>query len=394
MMKFRKLWTIALSLLLLVSGNILSNTEHGQFNQKCYAAVKPSDTSINRKPPMPINNRAKVVHKQDTKKRITAPQKKKITTQSKSNTYSNKDVIVSKNTNSNTIHRANVNPSNVVTVPQRNKNIKFHIPNINTNKGVNVSKRTNSKAVHNPTSNKTNAKTNIYSNNQKNWSLKSGYGLKGDVNSDGQVTATDLSQLKMVLLGQMSENQINRQNADINGDNKITSTDLSLLKQLVVKQGPTTTYKVVNLYFDDLDSWVKELNRAQSSVTTLGQYVTYGSGKQFYTGTVITGMNIRKYKNITVKVPYGQGPEIKRYVNKIYSLPEIIEFRLHKHDIKNKFFFNVSYFHFWQECECGYRDEWFWDVPWPDVNDDLAQNTKSVIKALPRQKVVRMGNVY
>ena len=234
----------------------------------------------------------------------------------------------------------------------------------------------------------------IYSNNQRNSAFKSGFNLKGDVNSDGKVTITDLSQLKMVLIGKMNENQINKENADINGDNRITTTDFSLLKELISKERSTTVYKTVKLNFHDLDSWIKELNKAQSSVTTLGQYVTYGSGKQFYTGSVITGIKVRKFKNIAVKVPYGQGPEIKRYIKKTYSLPEIVVFKLHKHDIKSKFFFNVSYFHFWQECECGYRDEWFWDVPWPDINDSLSQTTKSTIRALPRQRVIRHGSIY
>lgn len=143
-----------------------------------------------------------------------------------------------------------------------------------------------------------------------------------------------------------------------------------------------TSYVTKTLNFSDLDSWKKEMDLAQRSVVFGGKYVMNPSGNYYYTGNIITGMDVLVYKNVNIKIPVTQGPAPVKYETKTIKVPQKIRFKLHKHNNDVKMWFNFSYLNFWQSCECGYHDEWRWDVPWPDT--DGVQTTKSTIRVMPQ----------
>lgn len=139
-----------------------------------------------------------------------------------------------------------------------------------------------------------------------------------------------------------------------------------------------TTYKTVNLEFNDINSWQKQIELAARNVTFGGHQVYNPSGNSYYNGNIITGITVLERKSIKVKMPL-QGPG-NPYKWETIDFPSKIQFKLHRHDTNVKMFFTVSNLKFWQQCECGYRDEWIWEVPWLDTSD--AQTTQSVIKTI------------
>ena len=58
--------------------------------------------------------------------------------------------------------------------------------------------------------------------------------VTGDIDGNGKVTVTDLSQLKDYIMTGKSLDGIYYEAADINGDGKVTLTDLSLMKELLL----------------------------------------------------------------------------------------------------------------------------------------------------------------
>ena len=146
-----------------------------------------------------------------------------------------------------------------------------------------------------------------------------------------------------------------------------------------------TTYVTKTLTFDSFDTWQSEFEKVRQSVVSIdGGLRTNPSGNTYYSGSIIVGMEILVTKSIRVKYPL-PGPG-NPYTWKVIQLPSKIQFKLHKHNDKVNMWFTGSSLNFWQQCECGYRDEWKWDIPWPDTSD--AQTTGTVIKALPKQQVL------
>ena len=146
-----------------------------------------------------------------------------------------------------------------------------------------------------------------------------------------------------------------------------------------------TTYITTTLEFDSLETWRDALEKAQRSAAPLdGVMHINPSGNTYYTGSIVTGMDILETRSIRIKLPL-QGPG-NPYRWETVQLPSKIRFKLHKHNDDVKMWFTGSALRFWQQCECGYRDEWGWEIPFPDTSD--AQTTSSVIKALPRLQVL------
>lgn len=60
--------------------------------------------------------------------------------------------------------------------------------------------------------------------------------VKGDLNGDGEVTATDLSKIKQHLIDLRLLDGVYLKSANVDGDNKITITDLSLIRKAYFKE--------------------------------------------------------------------------------------------------------------------------------------------------------------
>ena len=65
---------------------------------------------------------------------------------------------------------------------------------------------------------------------KENFTIK----VTGDIDGNGKVTVTDLSQLKDYIMTGKGLDEIYYEAADINGDGKVTLTDLSLMKELLL----------------------------------------------------------------------------------------------------------------------------------------------------------------
>ncbi|MCI8344374.1 MAG: hypothetical protein HFJ42_00005 [Clostridia bacterium] len=61
-------------------------------------------------------------------------------------------------------------------------------------------------------------------------------GVRGDLDGNGQITATDLSTLNQKLTNKIKLTGILEKSADIDFDGKITVTDLSTLNQALIKK--------------------------------------------------------------------------------------------------------------------------------------------------------------
>lgn len=178
---------------------------------------------------------------------------------------------------------------------------------------------------------------------------------------------------------------------DASGGNSINGTNIwiydgnnTLAQAFKFIPYANTTYETVTLNFNDLDSWKKEIDMVQRSITFGGKYFENPSGNTYYTGKIIKGMTVLSWKTIDVKYPLA-GPG-NPYTWKTIDLPSEIQFKLHTHDNDVKMWFDFSNWNFWQQCECGYRDEWSWEIPWPDLTETTdTQTTDSVIKAIKPQ---------
>lgn len=149
-------------------------------------------------------------------------------------------------------------------------------------------------------------------------------------------------------------------------------------------------YKTVTLEFDDVVGWQEEIERANRSVSGYGSYQINPSGNVFYNGKIIVNTEVLEWKTIEVKVPASQGPGVSSYKTEYWKLPYKIRYELHSHDDRVRCWLDFSKASFWQQCDCGYRDSWSCELPWPDLtkNSDT-QTTESVIKHIqPQFKVL------
>ena len=149
-----------------------------------------------------------------------------------------------------------------------------------------------------------------------------------------------------------------------------------------------TSYETVELDFDDLDSWKEELENAQRRVVAGGSMVTNPSGNSYYNGKIITDILVESTQSVRVKTPVAGPGNAYKWEN--IELPKKLRFKLHSHNTKVNTYFDFTALRFWQQCECGYRDEWTWEVPWPDLTDQTdTQTTQKVIEAIkPKQNVL------
>lgn len=156
----------------------------------------------------------------------------------------------------------------------------------------------------------------------------------------------------------------------------------TLAQEFVLIPYIKTTYETVTLEFSDLDSWKNEFEKAQRSVTFGGSFVTNPSGNTYYNGKIIMDMTVLSWKTIKVKIPLS-GPG-NPYKWQEIKLPCEIQFKLHEHNNETKMWYKITGFNFYQQCECGYRDEWNFEIPLPDYLTEYtdAQTTDSVIKAI------------
>lgn len=165
----------------------------------------------------------------------------------------------------------------------------------------------------------------------------------------------------------------NGTNIWIYDENRTVSQEFILIPYI------NTTYKTIEIDFNDINSWINEIERVQRDLTYGGSWYMSPSENMYYNGNIITDMKVLSWKTIKVDVPLsGPGNPTKR---ENIDLPCKIRYKLHTHNDTVKMWFNFTSCNFYQQCECGYRDEWTWKMPWPDLTETTdVQTTDSVLK--------------
>lgn len=142
------------------------------------------------------------------------------------------------------------------------------------------------------------------------------------------------------------------------------------------ENGVKYTYYKVTLDSSSLDSWLKSVKNAESSV-------------MFSSQGVIVAKKVLKTKTVTWEVPRSavEGGPAKGTVSQKYKVPVQVLYKLHKHERSMGYgaawYFTSSGITTVYSCNCGYRKEMMeWEFPLPDTSD--AQTTKSVISNLPQ----------
>ena len=166
----------------------------------------------------------------------------------------------------------------------------------------------------------------------------------------------------------------NGTNIWIYDENKTKAQEFKLIPYV------NTTYKTYKLEFNDIQSWQKALELAERKAVFGGTYQLKMDGKTHYTGAVITGITAVSWRTLRVKVPLvGPGDY---YEWKDVTFPSEIRFKLHEHSEDMRVTFDFTTLRCIQSCTCGYYIECSWEVPWPDLNDNLAQNTQNTVDAI------------
>lgn len=157
------------------------------------------------------------------------------------------------------------------------------------------------------------------------------------------------------------------------GTTKITVKTYNGKKAECTVQVFGTTTKTITLNFNSLDSWKNEINRKERELVFGGNFATNPAGNQYYTGNTITGKKVLEYKTITAKVSLNT-PDYYQTVK--YKLPSKIKYTMHKHQMEKGY--GTSWYIgagsgtivFNNNCNCGYHDEWSWEIPLPENNTD------------------------
>lgn len=157
---------------------------------------------------------------------------------------------------------------------------------------------------------------------------------------------------------------------DVSGGNIKNGTNIQIwnknrTKAQVFKLVPyvQTSYVTVTLgSFSSVDQWKKKMQYAEQRAVGFSRLGYNLSGNLTNYGKMIIGKQVLKYKTINVTYyQYGQrkSAEIK--------LPSKVRFKLHKHTINQKVWFDFSYLTLTQYCTCGERSQLQWEVPYPEL---------------------------
>ncbi len=133
--------------------------------------------------------------------------------------------------------------------------------------------------------------------------------------------------------------------------------------KLIPANSSTYSYKTVTLgNFSTFDEWEKKLMYAQMEAAGFANFGTLPNGEMVNYGNMIVGEEILEYKTITYTINrYG------KLETHTAELPSKIKFKLHKHDIKKRVWFDFTNLTLTQYCEeCGEWKQLQWEVPYPD----------------------------
>ena len=125
----------------------------------------------------------------------------------------------------------------------------------------------------------------------------------------------------------------------------------------------TYSSKTVTLgNFSTFDEWEKKLMYAQIEAAGFAKYGTLPDCEMVNYGNMIVGAEVLEYKTITYTID-----RFGKLETHTAELPSKIKFKLHKHDIKKRVWFDFTNLTLTEYCEeCGEWKQLQWEVPYPD----------------------------
>lgn len=171
-----------------------------------------------------------------------------------------------------------------------------------------------------------------------------------------------------------------KQSSNAAANNSAASTAQSsntYTKTTVTENDVVYKYITVSVDTSSLENWVASVKNAENRVCNSEK-------------GVIVAAKVKSTKTVSWKVPKAavyQGPGITGYVTRKYTVPSVIQYKVHEHTC------NMGFGKSWYyaggnivvvyTCNCGYRKELMeWTIPLPDTSD--AQTTQKVIQGLPK----------
>lgn len=114
--------------------------------------------------------------------------------------------------------------------------------------------------------------------------------------------------------------------------------------------------------FSTIDEWKKKLMYAQIEAAGFAKYGTLPDGEMVNYGNMIVGAEVLEYKTISYTID-----RFGKLETHTAELPSKIKFKLHKHDIKKRVWFDFTNLTLTEYCEeCGEWKQLQWEVPYPD----------------------------
>lgn len=133
--------------------------------------------------------------------------------------------------------------------------------------------------------------------------------------------------------------------------------------KLIPVNSYTYSYKTVTLgSFSTINEWKEQLTYAQMKAAGFAKYGTLPNGEMVNYGNMIVGAEVLERKTITYTID-----RFGKLETHTAELPSKIRFKLHKHDIKKRVWFDFTNLTLTQYCEeCGEWKQLQWEVPYPD----------------------------
>ncbi len=125
--------------------------------------------------------------------------------------------------------------------------------------------------------------------------------------------------------------------------------------------------RTVTLDFDDISSWMRQMEAAQFGVMFKGKQVNSPIVSGVYNCNIISGIKVLEKKTIKMDIPLDVNGE--KYVSRTVSFPSKFCFELHGHSKGTMAQLKFNHLHMIQKCSCGYANELSWQVPWADMDN-------------------------
>ncbi len=125
--------------------------------------------------------------------------------------------------------------------------------------------------------------------------------------------------------------------------------------------------RTVTLEFDDISSWMRQMEAAQFGAMFKGKQVDSPITPGVYNCNIISGIKVLENKTIKLDIPLDVNG--KNHTSRTISFPSKVCFELHGHSGSGTTTLDFNHLYMTQKCSCGYANELRWQVPWADMDN-------------------------